>query len=79
MAMHERIVLVLRRRMSTSHRREKRHAPITSSCAGKNSVILHPVAGYAALGMPQSLMFMLLVGVACVMDAGMFGRCGMRE
>jgi hypothetical protein len=50
------------------------NAPTTNSCAGKNSVILHPAAGYAALGMPQSVRSMVPVGVACVMDAGMEGR-----
>ena len=46
----------------------------TKFCGGKYCVILHPEAGYAAVGRPHEVVSIVLVEVAVVMLDGMSAR-----
>ena len=46
----------------------------TKFCGGKYCVILHPEAGYAAVGRPQEVVSIVLVEIAVVMADGMSAR-----
>jgi hypothetical protein len=47
----------------------------TNCWGAKNSVMLHPEAGYAAVGIPNVVVSMFDVDVADAIDAGISGRC----